>query len=101
LRNDGGNKNQWLTIAAKLPDGKTDAIGARVTVKAGSLTQINDMIPVRGYLSQADPRVHVGLGKASHAEAVEIRWPDGRITQRKNVAANQIITVVQEAKQPE
>jgi len=97
LRNDGGNRNRWLTIAAKLPGGKSDAVGARVTVRAGSLVQVQDLIPVRGYLSQADPRVHFGLGRSEIADTVEIRWPGGRTTQLKNVVANQIVTVVQDA----
>ncbi len=101
LRNDGGNRNHWLTVAPKLPGGKIDAVGARVTIKAGGLTRIHDLIPVTGYLSQADPRVHAGLGDAERAEVVEIRWPDGRITELKNVPANQVLTVVQESAQEE
>jgi len=97
LRNDGGNKNAWLTVAAMLPGGKSDAIGARVTVRTGSLVQIRDVSPVTGYLSQADPRAHFGLGKADGADTVEIRWPDGRTTQLENVTTNQILTVVQDA----
>ena len=62
--------------AAGLPGGKSDALGARITVIAGSLKQIRDLIPVTGYLSQADPRCHFGLGKAAKAEIVEIRWPN-------------------------
>jgi len=98
LRNDGGDKNHWLTVAAKLPGGRSDAIGARITVTTGTLTQIQDVVPVTGYLSQADPRAHFGLGRADRADVVEIRWPDRRTTQLKNVAANQILKVVQDAK---
>ena len=96
LRNDGGSGNNWLTVEAKLPGGKVDAIGARVTVKTGSLVQIHDLVPVTGYLSQADPRPHFGLGKSPIADVVEIRWPDGRVTQRRDVRAGQILSVVQE-----
>jgi len=96
LRNDGGNRNNWLTIEAKLAGGRSDAVGARITVKTGKLTQIQDLIPVTGYLSQADPRMHFGLGSTDRVQ-VEIRWPDGRITQLKDVTANQIRTVVQDA----
>ena len=99
LRNDGGNKNFWLTVEAKLPGGKSDALGARVTVKAGILTQIQDVLPVTGYLSQADPRTHFGLSQSKRADWVEIRWPDGTTTRKENVAANQFLTVVQEAAQ--
>ena len=68
--------NHWLTVDAAL-NGKSDAIGARVTVTTGKLVQIEDLIPVRGYLSQGDPRPHFGLGKAAKADKVEVRWPDG------------------------
>ena len=97
LRNDGGNKNNWLTIEAKLPGGKSNALGARVIVTTGSLKQLRDLIPVTGYLSQADPRCHFGLGKASQARTVEIRWPNGQKTLLRNIKANQILTVIQES----
>ncbi len=98
LRNDGGNRNHWLSIEAKLPNGKSDAIGARIAVVAGDLRQIQDLVPVRGYLSQGDPRLHFGLGKADRADRVEIRWPDGRTSSLENVEANQFLQVVQPAK---
>ena len=99
LRNDGGNSlNHWLTVVAKLPNGKTDAVGARVTVTTGKLVQIEDLIPTRGYLSQGDPRPHFGLGKAVKADKVEIRWPDGTKTALADVPADQFVKVVQPAK---
>jgi len=101
LRNDGGNRNNWLIIDAKLPKGKTDAIGARVTVTAGSLVQIQDLIPVKGYLGQVDPRCHFGLGSATKADTVEIRWPDKSTTKLIDVKANQILKVIQNSRQKE
>jgi len=97
LRNDGGNSNNWLIIEAKLAGGKSDAVGARVTVTTGSLIQMQDLIPVTGYLSQADPRRHFGLGKRAVADVVEIRWPNGQNTKLTNVKANQILTVIQDS----
>jgi len=81
--------------------GSHDAIGARVTVKTGSLIQIQDLIPVAGYLSQVDPRRHFGLGKAPKADSVEIRWPDGQITKLIDVKANQLLTVTQKPRKTE
>ena len=52
---------------------------------------------MRGYLSQADPRLHFGLGTAESA-TVEIRWPDGSIERRENVKANQILRLVRPAR---
>ena len=100
LRNDGGNRNNWITVDAKLrfPNGQRDAIGARVTVTTGALKQIEDLMPTRGYLSQGDPRLHFGLGKAAYADLVEIRWPDGAVEKYEKVKANQFLRLVHEAK---
>jgi len=100
LRNDGGNRNHWLTVDAKLkfPTGSRDAIGARLTVATGKLKQIEDLIPSRGYMSQGDPRLHFGLGQAAYADLVEIRWPDGAVEKYEKVKANQFLKLVHEAK---
>jgi hypothetical protein len=98
LRNDGGNRNHWLQVEAKLPGGKLDAIGARVTVKVGETSMIRDVVGVMGYLSQGDPRVHFGLGRATKADAVEIRWPDRSVQRLGQVKADQMLRVVQGAK---
>jgi hypothetical protein len=95
LRNEGGTDNHWLKLNVRLANGKSDAIGARVTVQTGTLTQIQDLVPSTGYLSQIDPRPHFGLGKATQADSVEIRWPDGQTTQLSNIKGDQILTVVQ------
>jgi hypothetical protein len=95
LRNDGGNRNNWLTVIAKLPNGKSDAAGARVSVTANGMTQIQHMALPQGYLSQSDPRPHFGLGKARRADRVEIRWMSGKTTVMKDAAANQFLKVIQ------
>jgi len=100
LRNDGGNKvNNWLTVDARLkfPTGTRDAIGARVIVTTPAMKQVEDLIPSRGYMSQGDPRLHFGLGKAEYADSVEIRWPDGKTEKLEHVKANQFLKLVHEA----
>ena len=100
LRNDGGNRSNWLSVEAnlKFPTGTRAAIGARVTVTSGALRQIDDVNPVRGYLSQGDPRLHFGLGQAAYADLVEVRWPDGALEKFAKVKANQFLKLVHEAK---
>jgi hypothetical protein len=93
LRNDGGNRRSWLLVDARMPGSRSPALGARVTVRCGARVQIRDLIPVSGFLSQADSRAHFGLGDAQEADAVEVRWPDGQTTQRRSVKANQILVV--------
>ena len=95
LRNDGGNRSHWLVVDARHPNGKSPAIGARVTVTAGGVKQLRDLIPTGGYLSQADPRLHYGLGRHGRAERVEIRWPDGQATVLTDVPSRQFLQRVQ------
>jgi len=95
LRNDGGNAGHWLTVEAKLPGGKTDAIGARVTVAIGERRQFHDVVGVMGYLSQSDPRVHFGLGAATGVDWVEVRWPDRSVQRIEGVKVDQLLKVVQ------
>lgn len=94
LRNDGGNQNNWLKVLPKTEDGRCDALGALVTVEVGGIQQIQYLIPVVGYLSQSDNRLHFGLGKHPKADKVTIRWPNGHTTQLTDVPANCLIEVV-------
>ena len=77
LRNDTklGNKFVRLTLVG---DGKTanlSAIGAQVTVEAGGKTYHRDVSGARGYLSQSELPVTVGLGSTQMIDKVTVRWP--------------------------
>jgi len=89
LRNDGGNRQHWLTIQL----GNT-AQHARVAVTAGGQRQVKERQSGGSYLASSDPRLHFGLGEATQA-TVEIRWPDGTLQTMESVAANQILHIIQ------
>jgi len=95
LRNQGGTGDHWLKVDAKLEGGKRTAIGARVTVVTGARTQLQDVIGVNGYLSQGDTRAHFGLGAASRADLVRVRWPDGTTDEWKDVEGDRVLRVEQ------
>jgi hypothetical protein len=95
LRNEGGNRRNWLKVVPQLADTEMVALGAQVTVQVGSLRMIHPVHAVAGYLSSGDPRPHFGLGEAAKADLVEIRWPNGEVRQLRDVAANQILEVIQ------
>jgi enediyne biosynthesis protein E4 len=73
------------------------AIGARVTVKAGTLVQIGEVRGGASYLSQNDLRLHFGLGTNEKMNEVDIRWPNGGTEILHDVAADFIYTVVEGA----
>ena len=96
LRNDGGNRNQWLGIATIGTKSNRDGIGARVkVVSASGLTQYFTVNTAVGYLSASDKRLVVGLGSDVTAKLVEIRWPSRTIQRLENVKAGQFLRVTE------
>ena len=95
-RNDIGNKNNWLLLKLIGTKSNRDAIGARIKVTVGDLSQIREVDPGNGYSSQSDRRVHFGLGQEEKIDQIEIRWPSGSTQILKDISTNQIITIVEE-----
>ena len=93
LRNDGGNKNHWLSIRTVGAKSNRDGIGARIAILAGGRRQIDEVRSGGSYLSQNDLRVHVGLGQASRLDRLEIRWPSGIVDKLENISADQFLVV--------
>jgi hypothetical protein len=95
LRNDGGNRNNWLTLRLIGSSSNRDGVGARVTVRAGNFTQVAEKTSASSYLSQNDPRLHFGLGQSSKADEAIIQWPSGKTQTLKEVKANQFLKVIE------
>ena len=98
LRNVVENGNHWIDL--KLVGGAgspRDAIGAKVFVTAGGVTQRNDVLSGGSYCSSNDLRLHFGLGKAPRVDKLEIRWPSGK-TQTVEIAALDRIYTIEEGK---
>lgn len=71
------------------------AIGARVTVKSGGVTQFSDVKGGSSYISQSDLRQHFGLGRNVVMDEVAVRWPNGQSEVLKNIPADFIYTIVE------
>ncbi len=96
LRNDGGNTNAWIQVDVRQANGQSPAIGARVTLESDGLKQIREIVPTTGYLSQADPRAHFGLGRATVADRITVRFPEGGVKVLEKVKVNQTLIVLPE-----
>jgi hypothetical protein len=95
LRNERPGNGHWLRVDLRGKGLNTNAIGARVTVRAGALVQTQVVQSGTGYISQDDMRRHFGLGPATRADAVEVRWPDGTSTTLRDVPADAPVRVEQ------
>jgi hypothetical protein len=87
-------KEAGNALLLRLLAGKRDAIGARVTVEAGSLKQTDEVRSGGSFISHNDFRLHFGLGAAANA-ALTIRWPDGSTQKIARVNAGEAVTVAQ------
>jgi hypothetical protein len=95
LRNDSDNKNHWLGLTLKGRNGPASAIGAKVTVTAGGKKQVLVNQWTTSYLSNNDPRLHIGLGLQSQIDLLEIAWSDGGKEVYKNIACDRYMTILQ------
>ena len=115
LRNENGNKQNWLRIKPVGTVSNRDGIGARVLLTIGEMArdrpspyglqademepdepsfddltqQIRDVNPGASYLSSHDARLHFGLGENTNVNRVEIRWPSGVVEVYENLPVNQ------------
>ncbi|MCP5416920.1 MAG: CRTAC1 family protein [Chromatiaceae bacterium] len=77
FRNDQNSGNHWLRLLLQGGKGNTGAIGARIELTAGGVTQYRQVMPARSYLSQMELPVTFGLGSLEQVESLTVIWPDG------------------------
>jgi hypothetical protein len=95
LRNRGIAGRHWVSFELAGVKSNRLAIGARLKVTAGGMTQTNEIYSGTSYLSQSDLRVHFGLGDAARIDSVEIRWPSGKVETIKDLQADQFYAVLE------
>ena len=93
LRNDGGNRNNWLLVKCTGTRSNRSAIGTRVRVVAGGRSQIDEVMSGSGYYSQNDLRLHFGLGASKTVDLVEVTWPSGGKESFHNLQPNQLLII--------
>ena len=92
-RNDGGNAANFLIVTLRGASPNSQAIGARVYVSAGGLTQMRELRAGSNYSSQDSVEAHFGLGAADVVDEVRILWPSGESVSRERVQVNQQVLV--------
>ena len=67
LVNSVHSGNHWVAFKTVGTRSNRDGIGAKITVKAGKRTLVDEVRSGSSYISQNDLRVHFGLGSAAKA----------------------------------
>jgi hypothetical protein len=93
LRNDGGNRQNFLSVETKGVKSNRSGVGARLTVSVNGKTLIREVKAGSSYLAQNELRVHFGLGHATSVDRLEVRWPSGVVDVIKSIDANRFVSI--------
>jgi hypothetical protein len=93
LVNQVRTTNHWVALRTIGTKSNRDGIGARLRVRAGRRTLIDEVRSGSSFDSNNDMRVHFGLGAAAKINWVEVRWPSGLLEKFENVGVDGIRTI--------
>jgi len=77
LVNEMSGDNRWIKLHLTAPGNNSCAIGARVVLTAGGVSQTRLVTAGSGYLANSAMGLHFGLGTATQVDQIEIFWPGG------------------------
>jgi len=97
LKNNAAKGNNWLGLKLEGVTCNRDAIGTRMTWKAGGKTIHRLKTNGGSYLSSHDAREILGIGTASKIDELEIRWaaPSKQVDKLTNLEVNRYIHIVE------
>jgi len=87
------NSNNFIKILLEGEGANTFAIGAKVTLKSGGQTFYLENIPVRGFQSSVDYRLHFGLGNLTGIDTLLVEWTNNKISVLTNLPTNQTLII--------
>lgn len=96
--NSQANGNNWINLRLVGGVSNASAIGARISLKSqGRIWQTREINSQTGFGGQNSLRQHFGLGAASSADTVIIRWPSGTVQILTDLPSNVFHTIREES----
>jgi hypothetical protein len=95
LYRNSGNSNKWIEMKLTGTNSNRSAIGARVRIKTGSLSQIREVEGGSGGKGQNSLVVHFGIGTSNVIDSLFVRWPSGLQQTFVNVTPNMIYNLTE------
>ena len=93
LRNDGGNRNKWISLRLQGTKSNRSALGATVHIDSAQGKQWNTVRSGGSYCSQSDLALTFGLGHDAIVKAIDIDWPSGTRQHFNNIPSNQNLRI--------
>lgn len=95
LKNEGGNRNNWIGLNLVATQSNPGAVGAIIMWEAGGVKYRRLKTAGGSYLSSHDPREILGIGAATKIDKIEIKWPSGRVDKITNPPIRKYLKVVE------
>ena len=93
FRNQGGNQNNWVSLALQGTNSNRNGFGTKVEVRSGRLLQKTELRGSQGFMSQSEPIAHFGLGQRSEIDSVRLLWPGGVLQSEIDKKVNQELQI--------
>ena len=95
LRNEGGNRNNWVGLNLVATKSNPGAVGAIITWEAGGKKFRRLKTAGGSYLASHDPREILGMGSATKMDSIEIKWPSGQVDKLINPPIRKYLKLVE------
>ena len=95
LRNEGGNRNNYLHVKLIGTKGNRDAVGARIRLKAGNRIQLREINAGASYLSFNSLTAEFGLAQKTTVDWIEVIWSGGDTERFTGIGVNQRVVLTE------
>jgi enediyne biosynthesis protein E4 len=85
--------NHFIGFALKGDSLNTKAFGAKVYIYASGQTQLQELAPVRGFLSSVDTKLLFGTGKTATIDSAVVIWPNQKQQVFTNLKSDSIYAI--------
>ncbi len=93
LKNNGTNNNHWLGLKLIGKDGPSSTVAARVEAWIGGKKRVFVNQWATAYLSNNDPRIHIGLGQETQIDKLTVHWSNGDTEVYKNIPIDRYLDI--------
>jgi len=83
----------WLDVLLEGVRSNRDGFGAKLILRAGSVSRFREARGASGYASQSERVIHFGLGAAARVDQLEVRWPSGQVDRLANLEPDRLVQV--------
>ena len=94
-KNNTTTTNNYLTVSLEGTVSNKDGIGSKIEISINGNMQYRYIINGEGYISQNSLKEFFGLGTHTIVDYVKVYWLSGTVDTFVNVAANQILNIVE------